>query len=314
MGQAIVYCFKCGIRLRDSDADSGFAVLYKERMTCARCIAELMPELPEAERDELRRRLESVTRRTPSPRRPATTKARMVAVATPPPQSGVEKAARRLPPILIWGGAGAAVFLAVLILLAVSGRSEPPSKAPVPKAAPSPAEPPLSKLVERARAYELAHPDDLAGQIRLDREALWEAEGTPAFEELKNSIDLKLQRRRGQLEFEAARVERAARDDWEAGRFPEAAERIARERRRTDETDWTALVDRLAGELDRAIADAFRAARETAQDARRQGNLPEVERIRRQVASWGRPALSQELERALDEVTPRLPRDDAPPK
>src|SRR5689334_20291889 len=118
MGQEIVHCSVCGIRLRGSDFDRGEAVRIDRAAYCKKCSAEIIPPEP----------LESPST---SSRKRKTSTARIPIVT---PRRAMEAApdAPSMPPAVLWGAGGLLVALIIAASLALGNRAQPPAPAPAP--------------------------------------------------------------------------------------------------------------------------------------------------------------------------------------
>src|SRR5579862_5085052 len=131
MGQEIVYCFKCQIRLVGSDFERGKAFKIEAKVACSTCVLDLLTQFPdpEAELERLKRVAKAggsssstssslrVQRpeAPPAPRHPSGT--HRIALAEAPP--------KKMPiPVLI--GIGIGILVLILILtIALQGGSSP---------------------------------------------------------------------------------------------------------------------------------------------------------------------------------------------
>jgi hypothetical protein len=136
MGQEILHCSVCGIRIRSSDFENGGALKIDFTAYCSACA-------PRAAAPE------SGSLSPTSTRRHKTSTARIPIVT---PRHGTEAVgAGTTPPALVWGGAGLLVAVLAAAALVVGGRSRPASPPALPasptpqvRAQPDPA--PLSPL------------------------------------------------------------------------------------------------------------------------------------------------------------------------
>jgi Na+-transporting methylmalonyl-CoA/oxaloacetate decarboxylase gamma subunit len=148
MGQEIVHCSVCGVRLRSHDFEKGDAIRVEHTAYCKKCSPHPIPTPAHAPSSSTTtRRKQSSTGQIPvvTPRRP------MEAV---PDQA--------TSPLLLWGGAGVVVAVLILIAFMVTGRSRP---APVTVTPPPPApetaerkEPAPAPLVEKTKSVKDAAP------------------------------------------------------------------------------------------------------------------------------------------------------------
>jgi hypothetical protein len=122
MGQEIVHCSVCGLRLRSSDFEKGQALRANFTAYCLKCAPEgATAAPPKPVPDSTRKKHDNTTGRIP--------------VVTP--RRGTEGVPEKSSPALLWiGGAIAlAVMAALAVMMTKSGEAPaPPPSAPTPKA------------------------------------------------------------------------------------------------------------------------------------------------------------------------------------
>src|SRR5689334_13209005 len=108
MGQEIVHCCVCGLRLRGTDFDRGDAVRVDHATYCKKCSANLiLPEpLPTTSSTSTRKALGSTGR-----------------IPTVTPRKAMEPAtgSPSFPPVLLWGGGAILVILVIAVVVALGG-------------------------------------------------------------------------------------------------------------------------------------------------------------------------------------------------
>lgn len=123
MGQEVVYCSVCQIRITGREFESGLAFRAGNRVYCKACFRELPAgERPPVEETPRRAAPERARREG----QPSTTRIRIAPFgdAGPAPKN----------PALLWGAAGgaAALILVLVMVLASGGKTPPPAPPPVP--------------------------------------------------------------------------------------------------------------------------------------------------------------------------------------
>src|SRR5687767_374495 len=147
MGQEILYCFKCQLRVTSADLDSSNALRFGNRTACRDCVPDLLASLSPQERKDLVARVQ-LPKKAPTARHAPSPTPRPRAIEMPPPN--------RTNPVVLGaiGGVGAAIVVGIVFLLIGSG--EPPRPPETPPAPPRTVEAkPLAKefaaVEERAR-------------------------------------------------------------------------------------------------------------------------------------------------------------------
>lgn len=285
MGQEIFYCGTCKTLLRTRDLEKGTAVRHDDFVFCKGC-APATSEPPPTD---------STRTRIPGPRTP---------------RQGVPPAPARAPLGVILAGVGGIVLLLVLGLLAAGGSKPPPRKEDPPSAPPAAVvveplaepkpptppriveprpnpkpvnrEPAARKLLEEARAFVAASPDDLDGGVERARRALLEAEGTPAETDARR-LDEEL---RAKLKARVERKRAAIQAALGAEKFGEALTLLAAEKWPEDEA---------RAALDKAWTDL----KEKLFAARKKGAEADAKALAARADAWGVDALRAELKAIL---------------
>ncbi|HEX7900076.1 MAG TPA: PA14 domain-containing protein [Planctomycetota bacterium] len=285
MGQEIFYCGACKTLLRTRDLEKGTAVRHEDHIFCAACAPVHPPPTPKAVKvsDSAIPRLAKTPRAGVTPGSPAKAPVGVIVAAV--------------------GG-----ILAVLLLgiLAAGGPKHPPRReepAPSPVAATPVVEPPprvveprpdpkpvsrepsARRLLEEARGFVAASPDNLEGGLERARRALLEAEGTsmePDARRLEEAIKEKLKERRAALEArakEALAAERFGEALAALEKLPDAAARVSETRLALDKA-WSEVKDKLFA-------------------ARKKGAQAEVKALAVRAEAWGVAPVRDELAKIL---------------
>jgi len=179
MGQEIVHCSVCGIRLRSNDFERGEAVRIDHAAYCKKCSANLiLPEPTVSSSSTATKKALSSTGRIP--------------IGTPRRAMEPVTGSRALPPALLWGGGGILVVLVFAIVLTLGSRTSPPPPppAPAPEAAPRPAPAPLARPaptpVEMTPRAEAPRVDSRAALAQIDQKVAAAA----AQEKFRQGFDL----------------------------------------------------------------------------------------------------------------------------
>jgi hypothetical protein len=296
MGQEIVYCCQCQTRLRASEFHSADAFVISNKPTCRTCAVRIMPTLPREMQQQLALRMTTPVK-VVTPRRLA---AVQPPVAVQPPPSHRAKLA----------ALAAAASLVVVIGIALATPSRSKSDSAVMAAPPAPvvsepapsrtsAPPQLPPALVRARDYRRTHPDDLLGQIKLYKQALWDLEGSTHFESARQECDTLVAERRRFLNGQLAKLDEEIRAPSENREYGIALGILRNAKTRFEDQDWPAMVDRKIGDLQRGLDDYFSAIRDQAVKARRDGDEDRVARLRDQVLRWGIDAYASQFEQSL---------------
>jgi hypothetical protein len=310
VGQAIVYCAGCQVRVRDVDVDEGKAFQVQGQTWCRTCAAARFPGLPE--------------RPVPAGGGPVPKLAstRRIPVSVPRASAGP------------WIAAGGAAAVLVVALLALNRPPRPapaaapapppvvvrpapanPAPAPPAPAKPVPAPPAPMPVADRdaglrialadAKEHGRANPSDFAGTAERLEKVRFRAEGSPMLAETLAELDALHARFRAAVAPELKELDAETARLAAAGDFRAARAVLEKARSRHALTDWTALLNAKAAELEASAAPAFAALREQALKARRAGEDEEVKRLLDQVRRWGFRRYWEDLDRALSDAAPK---------
>jgi len=251
MGQEIVYCSRCQIRLTGADFDRGEAVRCGNRVACKNCAADVLASLPPEDRES----------RAGTRVRKSTGKIPIVRSTRPPPASRPVGRPKASDPSAgsrnAWIVAGAVGALVLGILLAaVMGRTPgppPPPAAPAPYAPPMLRPPPAARDDGPHREVRLAieavqklikdQPADVEAPVAAAEEAAKKASGTPLARDADELREAVLVRRRNAYAEELSKSEREAGEEEARGEFGRAAAILEAARKVRSTSEWGSKVD-----------------------------------------------------------------------
>ena len=307
MGQAIVYCAECQVRVRDVDVAAGRAFHVNAQTYCRTCTEARFPEAL------ARGAAPPTSSDTGSLLKPAST--RRIPVAP-----------RRSSAVLVAVGVVSALAAVGLVVALLPGSPQPAPEAPPPRSpvqakAPAPALPPpvpapaaprpgaapavparedaLRPALAEAKAYVGAHPADFAGGMDRLEKIRFQAEGTPLLAEALAELEALRARFRAAVAADLKEIDAEAGRLAAAGDFRAARAVLDKARGRHAISEWTTLLNGRSAELEASAAPVFAALRERALRARREGDEEEVKRLLDQVRRWGFRKYWEDLDRAL---------------
>lgn len=265
MGQEIVHCSVCGLRLRGSDFGAG-ATRLDGNAYCRDCAREVgVPVEAPAEaapsQDKSTGRIpvqaaSSGSKRNTTRRIAAVHKNSTSRIPIPTPRRGVEAVPAKSSGALIWGGV-AAVTVVLLLAAAVLGRSTPKLEVPD---APAPAPRYVAKPApERAPAPVVREP------VKPE---------SPRPPSSRETADL-------------AALEKRVTEAVSQERFRDALDYVEAERRKHDSLEWTAGVQRCASSVDAAAKKVYEDLQNRIAAARRQGADTEARTLIDRIGAWG---------------------------
>lgn len=265
MGQEIVYCAKCQVRVVGGDFEKGEAYRVGDQAYCHKCAMDLLTKAPVAVQQQiLDQKQRALDRKTAPPSVSRGLTGSSTAIRTP---KAVEKPK---PPVAMIAGI-AVVLGAVVLALGVSGGSPPPPPAPVKAPPPVVMTPPPQK--------------DPAAEAKRELE---EAE----------------RKKKEQKASEQTELLSRAREMGVNGEYQKAADLLAAARKNHPEPEWAKPLDDRIQELEKTMASEFPALRDKAVDARKRDGTAELGLIRDKVARWGSARYADELEKSLADVFP----------
>ncbi len=321
MGQAIVYCTGCQVRLRDADFEKGAAQRIAGENFCARCAGPSRPSAPRppAAEDASARRGSSTTR--------------ILHVVTPAKGTARFVEERAGGSGWIVGGVAGAALVVVLALLASAGgsrRPPPPAgsraseaavPAPVapPPLAPAPAPPPRPDAagldaLRKARDFRRIHPSNFTGQLALYERALEEAQGRTGVDEARSELEAVRRAEKERVAAEWPALERAVDASLRDEKFQQALRLLDDAAAALSSADWKEAVGRKARQADADAERLHGKLLEESVEARKRGDEAAVKTIRERVTAWGVERFHAGLDRALADAAPRpKPKGSAKP-
>ena len=294
MGQEILYCFKCQVRITSADLDSSNALRFGTRTACRKCVPDLLAGLTDQERKDLVSRVQA-------PKKPAT--ARFTVPATPRPKAYAVASDGRSNQVVLWsiGGVAAALVVGIVLLVTGGSSSPPPTRDPSPPPAPrGPEESSREKAAREAIARAKSLPSsDADAQLAAFEQAVRTAEGTSREREAKELRDEFIALRRKGYGRELGSVEDRARAVVQKEEFGAALAIFEAVRALHPGPEWNGLVDGKIQEV-RTAADAlYSPLKEQAAAARSKGAEAEVKSVRDRIARWGLPDKVADLDAHL---------------
>jgi hypothetical protein len=235
MGQEIVHCCVCGIRLRGTDFDRGEAVRVDHATYCRKCSANLiLPEpMPTSSSTATRKALGSTGR-----------------IPTVTPRKAMEPAtgSSAFPPALLWGGGALLIILVIAVVVVLGGRSAPPPPQPAPQPEvtrrPTPAPAPAPAVTPTPAVERKPGLDPHAELSEIDRKVAAAA----AQENFRQGFDLlaAAKDRIDTLEW-VAEIQRRTRDlDGKVKTlYTELTAKLDQARKRSADAEAAAILDRI---------------------------------------------------------------------
>lgn len=323
MGQELVYCFKCGNRLKASDFDKAAAFRISDKTCCSTCAVGLLMTLSQEDQQAVLQKIAKAKEPEPP-------------TAPPHKVSTVRKAAQRgdiatsqssAMPIVM--GLALVAVIGVTLVIALSGKRTPPSPkiarppAVEPPAAAAPAKPPdepkppnldpkeasAKKALDAARAIDAK---DLPAKVKAYQAAVWESEKTSVFDEATREHAAWLDKWRKQIESELAAVDDRVRGWVDTEEFRTAIEALKELRTRYSDVEWTVPIDRRQSSLKKTIDDLFQTLANEAIAAKKKGE--DGKKWSDRIARWGLDEYRSSLESSLAEAAvDEPPKPPAPP-
>jgi len=304
MGQEIVYCAKCQVRIVGGDFEKGEAYRVGDEAACHKCAMQMLATAPVAVQQQiLEQKKRALDRKAPAPPAPPVPRGMTgssTAVRTPRVAEGP-----KLPLAAILGIAATLVILVGLMVM--SGTSAPPTPPPAPPppvvvAGQSPKDAAADGALQAAKSFARDNPSKLDEQAALFEKIVADHARTPASTEAKRELE-GIERKRKELKAAelTALLSRAREMNSE---YQKAADALASARKKYPEPEWTKPIDDRIKELEAAMSSEFPALRDKAVEARKRDGTAEVDLIREKVVRWGSARYSDELDKSLAEVFP----------
>jgi len=316
MGQEIVYCSSCQTRLVQAEFEKEKAFWIDHRACCKKCLPQFLESLPPERRGISAEKINLASEPEKRPPGTKTPKRGTEYITKIPPPTGSSG-----PPVAILGGLAAVVVLVVAVLVVGSSgsgekttyrRPEPPRVA-LSESRPTPVEPPPPRAredkaalqaVRKARDFYMAEPGKIDEALTLFEEAVWEARGTPLFDDVKKEFDALQKKKAERLQTELTPVlseARAARTKEEWGRALEILEKATG---RHPWRDWMAALQREVRDARGEAEQSYAVVKDQAVQAKRRGEDPAVATLTQRVQRWGLKDLSADLETTLASIKP----------
>lgn len=300
MGQEILYCFKCQVRVTSADLDSSNALRFGNRTACRNCVPDLLAGLSAQERKDLVSRVQS------PPKKGNT--GRYSPPPTPRPKSSPVGPDGRSNQVMLWAiGVVAAALVVGIILLSTGGSTSPPpqrepSVGPAPRAPEeSPRERAAREAITRAKTFPSTDPE---GQLAAFEQAVRAAEGTSREREAKELRDEFIALRRKGYSKELSAVEERARGVVQKEEFGAALAIYEAVRSLHAGPEWKGLVDAKVDDVRKAVEAVYLPLKEQASSAQARRVDFELKSIRDRVVRWGLPEKSADLDAHLKRVQP----------
>lgn len=326
MGQAIQYCARCAIQVREADFEKRKAYRIEDWVCCASCAPDALKSLPLDRAQALDRLLSGQgkpsppvraasreTRPTPAVLSSASSAARIAAASATPP--GV--------PISWWLGGAGLLLAGLLLLVWVMSRGTPPVQesplkisprmAPLPVAVPSAKETAAQEAFRKARQVALDHPDDLEAQMRAYGDLALLEDSGEAGKEARKVLEALRAREREAAERAARGLDTeidalTAREDY-AG----AVRLVQSAKARMAGAPWASAVAERERKLGDRISREAQALKAKATEAKAKGRRAELDTLVGQARRWGIGWVIEDLEAAVAAVPDPPPPPPPPP-
>ena len=301
MGQEIVYCAKCQVRIVGGDFEKGEAYRVGDQAACHTCAMRMLATAPLAVQQQILEQKKRALDKKGPPPRPMTSSS--TAVRTPKAAEGP-----KLPVAVI---VGIAVTLVIFVgMMAMSGGSKPPpppvapAPPPVVIAGPSPMEVAADGALKAAKSFARDNPSKLEEQTALFGKIVADYARTPAAADSKRELE-GIERKRKELQAaELTALLARSRELGVNGEYQKAADALTTARKNHPEPEWTKPVDDRIKEMETVMSTEFPALRDKAVEARKRDGTAEVDLIRDKVVRWGSARYVDELDKSLAEVFP----------
>lgn len=250
MGQEIVYCSECALRLVGADFDKGKAFRVEHKSLCAPCAKKILGSLPPVEGPK------STSQRIPIQKSTVESgsHARLRPSNDTTVSRGLPSSPKKSSGPLIAAAVGVLVVLAIVVAVASSGGGPPPPpKTSDPGTSPddpSPREAEARAALDKALAYARTNPSDLDGQLSRLQELAFKADGTSLAERVKAETEAARLRAHQTVSREIAVLESRVKPLLAAKDVAAARHVLEGERRRFVSRDWDIAVRRLLGDVE----------------------------------------------------------------
>lgn len=305
MGQEIVYCSRCQVRIVGSDFEKGDAFRVGEQSACSRCAMDLLATAPLAVQQQILEQKKRVLDRKIAPPAPALSRG-LTGSSTQVRQTTPAEGPSRTSIAVL---AGIGLTLVLLVGMVVMSSKPPPAPAPAPKSAetgPSAHELAAQGALKVAISYAREHPGEFDEPARMFEKIASEYARTPAAGEAKRELEAIARRRREAVAAELATVLSRSREMAAGTEYQKAVDALEAARKKNADPLWTRPIDEKLKEYSDAMAKEFPGQRDRAVDARKRGAASELHLVRTQVERWGSARYKEELEAAILTVVPPI--------
>ena len=283
MGQQILYCWKCNVRILGSELESGKASQLGNRASCAACLPQLIENLRPEERSK------PPSYRTP-PSTPRVRPSSSVNIRTVP-----EKKASKLG---VAAAAGGGALLMTLLALGLSSGPSAPTMPPPPAPARKAVEIPPRELAAREAIAKAR----AAGTVEAWQEAVFACDGTSKLDDAKLELAKAVAARDGGLEREFLALAEEARALLRDEEYGKAIATLEAAKARRGESDWRLRIENRIAEIRALPAEKLPPLLERAADLKRREAGTELREIEARVARWGMAEHVDTLRAALAKV------------
>jgi len=306
MGQEIVYCATCQVRIVGSDFEKGNAFRVGEQAACQKCAMQLLATAPLPVQQQILEQKKRALDRKMVPPSPSSVWRGLMSYS--PALRAAKTAKTPRSQIAAVAGIGVALLLFVgMVLLSGESRPAPPAPPPTPPvvlAGPSPQDAAADGALKTAKSFARDNPSKLDEQTGLFEKIAAEYARTPAGAEAKRELE-GIDRKRKELQAaDLTALLARSRELAVNAEYQKAADALVAARKNHPEPEWTRPIDDRIKELETAMSSEFPPLREKAVEARKRDGAAEVDLIREKVVRWGSARYVDDLDRSLAEVFP----------
>jgi hypothetical protein len=312
MGQAILYCFRCSLQLREAHFEQGKAYRVDHWVCCDKCAPEAIKSLPPESAQVLLSLIASPKKKS-SAKIPAVTPSRpMLPPASSPRVEPARPAKPRNPWILV-GAVGAVVVVLALAFLLQGGKKTVEPAPPTPIAKPPRKETPAQLALQDAQKYAREHPDDLEGQLRRFGDLGLISDKSAAGAEARKAVEALRARELEMADRLMKALDAESEGPLKREEFGAVLRSLDSAKTRMAGARWSFVVDKKSDEVRAEARKQFEALRLQAADAKKSGKKPVVQDLTERVHGWGVANLSTEWDGALAAIPEPPPPPPPPP-
>jgi len=314
MGQAILYCFRCSLQLREATFEQGKAYRVDHWVCCDKCAPEAIKSLPPASAQILLN-LIACPKKKSSGKIPAVTPSRPMLPPGSSPRVDPARPAKPRNPWILVGAVGGVVIVLALAFLLKGGKktAEPDPATPPPIAKTVPKETPAQLALKDAQQYAREHPDDLEGQLRRFGDLGLISDKTAAGAEAHKAVEALRAREREMADRLMKALEAEVEGPLKREEFGTVLSSLDSAKTRMAGARWSFLIDKKNDEVRAQARKLFDALRPQAADAKKAGKKSVVQDLTERVRGWGFASLSTEWDGALAAIPEPAPPPPAPP-